>query len=243
MQKYFKFLKIRKNTFATGLNYLMMTKYLFISLIAFLISNEKVLAQSLDSLIRANTSDSLNTYPIDTSSISVSKVNTVDSTPEILIKKRLFWRDSLPLPKKAVLLSAIVPGAGQIYTGRNWYWKIPIIYGGLYAGYRFIDFSSGKYSFYKKVYYDRVNNLGDPLNNPLVSDESVKRVRDAYFKQMQQAYVFTFLWYVLNVADAFVEAHLFAFDIDDDLSMEIKPKILLQPSNGSNIGLGFSLNF
>ncbi len=241
MQKYFNFLKRRKNTFVTSLKCMIMIKYYFISIVALIISTPLLSAQQLDSLIRANTTDSLNTYPIDTT--ATVNIIVADSTPGYVIKKRLFWRDSIPSPKKAVLLSAIVPGAGQIYTGKNWYWKIPIIYGGLYAGYRFIDFSSDKYFFYKKVYFDRVNNLGDPLNNPLVSDESVKRVRDAYFKQMQQAYVFTFLWYLLNVADAFVEAHLFSFDIDDDLSLEVKPNLLLQPNNGSQVGLGLSLNF
>ncbi len=38
---------------------------------------------------------------------------------------------ALKSPATAVILSAVVPGAGQIYTGR--YWKVPIILG--FAGY------------------------------------------------------------------------------------------------------------
>ena len=33
------------------------------------------------------------------------------------------------IPKKAGLYSAILPGAGQVYTKK--YWKVPIIYAGL----------------------------------------------------------------------------------------------------------------
>ena len=66
-------------------------------------------------------------------------------------------------PKKAALYSAIIPGAGQIYTKK--YWKTPIIYGGLLASAYYIKENNDFYQLYKNTYLNRVNgNNSDNLN-------------------------------------------------------------------------------
>ena len=46
-------------------------------------------------------------------------------------------------PKKAALYSAILPGAGQVYTKK--YWKVPIVYGGLVTSFYFINENNSSY--------------------------------------------------------------------------------------------------
>ena len=59
------------------------------------------------------------------------------------------------IPKKAGTYSAIIPGAGQIYTKK--YWKIPIIYGGLITSAYYIKKSNDSYELYKTSYLNRLN--------------------------------------------------------------------------------------
>ena len=51
------------------------------------------------------------------------------------------------IPKKAGLYSAILPGAGQVYTEK--YWKVPIIYAGLITSAYYIRENNELYHLYK----------------------------------------------------------------------------------------------
>ena len=57
------------------------------------------------------------------------------------------------IPKKAGLYSAILPGAGQVYTKK--YWKVPIIYAGLITSAYYIKKSNDCHQFYKTTYLSR----------------------------------------------------------------------------------------
>jgi hypothetical protein len=48
-----------------------------------------------------------------------------------------------------------------------------------------------------------------------------------------------FLMYGLQVADAGVEAHFVNFDVSDDISLRIKPKMLQQDAVGLTLQLKF----
>ena len=49
-------------------------------------------------------------------------------------------------PNKAMLLSAILPGAGQVYNGKPW--KVPIIYAGFAANIYFIEYNNRRYELF-----------------------------------------------------------------------------------------------
>ncbi len=55
-------------------------------------------------------------------------------------------------PTKATLLSMVLPGAGQVYNRKNWWWKVPIIYGGGAA----LVYGA---SFYNQNYKEFKNNF------------------------------------------------------------------------------------
>lgn len=206
----------------------------------FLISNI-IAAQVTDSIPVSN--DTLIVLQDTSRHAGVKTVHSTKDTAVLKVKKEnwagKFFKSDYPSPKKAVIFSLILPGSGQFYNKK--YWKIPIVYAGFYVGYRLIAFNQENYNFYRDAYYNRVNGLPDQINNVNINTSSIKRVRDAYRKQLQQSYLFTVAWYLLTGIDAFVDAHLASFDVGDDLTFHINPVFDYDfARQTSTIGLGFS---
>lgn len=144
-------------------------------------------------------------------------------------------------PRKATLLSMALPGLGQAYNGK--YWKIPIIYAGMGTTGYLALYNRSEYRKFKAAYQYKVFNLpGDPPNEyaSLYTTDQLRVQRDFYRRNMEFNYILTGLVYVLNILDATVDAHLSAFDISDDLSLQLAPEPLY-PSPGHQRTVVFSL--
>ena len=136
-------------------------------------------------------------------------------------------------PKKAAIYSAVIPGSGQIYTKK--YWKIPIIYGGLVASAYFINDNNNQYNEYRDAALLSYETGEDQLG---YTYSELITLKDYYRRNREISY-FSFVGvYILNIVDASVNAHLFNFDVSDDISLNIRPYSTL-----SNTGVSFSLNF
>ncbi len=116
-------------------------------------------------------------------------------------------------PTKAMIMSAILPGLGQFYNGS--YWKIPIIYG--LAGYFVYEFkqSDKNYRYYRDLFAQSVQISG--------GDYRYKRLRDFYRDQRDLFGIYLFVLYLANIVDAYVDAHLYNFDVGESLSIQISP--------------------
>lgn len=126
-------------------------------------------------------------------------------------------------PKIAIALSAVLPGAGQIYN-KKW-WKVPIIYAGLgAAGYFIYDFAT-KTSLYSNEYKHRANLEFTKLNPNLkqYTNENLLSLKNYYRRNMEIAIAAAAIIYFLNIIDATVDAHLFYFDISNDLALGVQP--------------------
>jgi hypothetical protein len=132
-------------------------------------------------------------------------------------------------PRKASILSAVLPGLGQAYNRK--YWKIPVIYsiaGGL--SYLYIS-NHEKYSFYRKNL--KYLNDDDPstVNETTYNTQDLIDLKKYYKKYSDFAVIGLGLLYVLNIIDANVDAHLRTFDVSDDLSLRLHPFLI--PQSGS----------
>lgn len=148
-------------------------------------------------------------------------------------------------PFLAAYRSATLPGWGQAYNRK--YWKIPVIYGGFAAlGYS-IYFNGTQSNRYKEEYLARTRpgyGITDDRLAP-ISPENLLRIRAQYKRYYDLSIIIGTLWYVINVADATIDAHLYKFDTSDDLSqLHIYPIIQMNPiSMQSGGGVGLCWNF
>lgn len=179
--------------------------------------------------------------------VSLSSYSQDDSvkvvTPAIVEGDSLGPAPTQRTPKRAALLSAVLPGTGQIYNRK--YWKLPIVYGALgTAGYFFFD-NRSQYLLYKG-YYVMDADTTDGLESPFINDASLDQLRgaaDQYRKWMEYSAIVFSIFYVLQIVDATVDAHLFYFDVSDDLSMRIEPFIQPNRFSGGVSGAGLTLTF
>ncbi|MBV6421778.1 MAG: hypothetical protein DAHOPDDO_03060 [Ignavibacteriaceae bacterium] len=105
-------------------------------------------------------------------------------------------------PWGAVLRSAIIPGFGQFYNES--YWKIPVIWG---VGALFISgwvHNNNLYKDYKDLFIETGN-------------QNYLQYRDFYRDQRDNFAIYMALLYLLNLVDAYVDAHLYDFNVDEDL--------------------------
>lgn len=202
---------------------------LLLLFISILFAQNTLLAQAADDTLRITT-NSDSTFGED---------NIVVADTIIKKKEKTEKRHS---PKKAALMSALLPGAGQVYNRK--YWKVPIIYGG-FAGLGYaIGINQKRFNDYR-VGFKLVAN-DSSISSYIVDGQSysqsqLKELKDFYARNRNISIIFTTVLYTLNIIDAAVDAHLFEFDVSEDLSMRIEPVYQYNMGNGQSF-TGIKLN-
>lgn len=127
-------------------------------------------------------------------------------------------------PKKAGLYSAILPGMGQAYNRK--YWKIGVLAAGAGALIYGYQFNQRNYTSFKGELIKRQQGFGN-LDESLVfySDANLLELQDFYRRNRDLTIIGMGLLYAINIIDAVVDAHLFDFNVNNDLSLHIRPDI------------------
>ncbi len=140
-------------------------------------------------------------------------------------------------PKKATLYSAIIPGLGQVYNRK--YWKVPIIYVGMGTAAFFALNENSDFTRYKNAYILRQNGEEDEFFTQ--SDQWILSNMEISRRNRDLMIIATTAVYVLNIVDAAVDAHLFYFDVSDDLAIQWQP--VLFSSKGFSAGFSLAIKF
>jgi hypothetical protein len=186
---------------------------------------------------------------VQADSVTSAKAGNSDEWLEV---KRTFN----PSPTRAVWLSALFPGLGQIYNRR--YWKLPIVIGGyLGLGYA-TSWNNGMLNDYTRAYRDIMDN--DPTTNsymnffPSTTKEedlnqqwlqNILKSRKNYFRRNRDLCIICMVGlYLVAMVDAYVDASLSHFDISPDLSLEWAPLIMQDTRNARpSVGLQWAFTF
>ena len=142
---------------------------------------------------------------------------------------------------KAALRSAIIPGWGQAYNKK--YWKMPLVYGALTIPVLTYRYNKEWYDKTREAYQIRYHNDTVTVTPPLPTDgidprlqplstESIRLYRNSFRQGMDFSILAFIAIWGIQIVDAAVDGHLKSFNINDDLSLKIRPYISPGKSNG-----------
>ncbi|HEY3876784.1 MAG TPA: DUF5683 domain-containing protein [Candidatus Kapabacteria bacterium] len=138
-------------------------------------------------------------------------------------------------PLVAILLSAVLPGAGQVYLGQSW--KLPILYG-LIAGFGYgVYIQNSRYHQYldSSVADYAAKTLFDS-SNAIVNNERW----EFYQNDRDKWWIFLGITYIANILDAYISANLYDFDVSNPAPSGFES--FYDPRSGQ-MGLSFTMHF
>ncbi len=161
-----------------------------------------------------------------------------------------------PSPTRAVWMSALFPGLGQIYNRR--YWKLPIIAAGFMGLAYGTSWNARMFQDYQTAYADAMDDDPDtdsykdffPPNYDMskVNESWLKQVlksrKDYYRRNRDLCIICCVGLYLLCMLDAYVDAQLTHFDVSDNVSMDVTPSMLFNPGGKRpTLALNWALTF
>ena len=181
----------------------------------------------------------------------------------LLISSTAFAEDTLSVNdtvaphsiRKAILFSAVVPGAGQIYNHlampkgqKKAFWKVPLIYAALGTSTFFLVRNEQQQKYFKQEYKKRqfltylpddpsVTNFNTDL--AVYDDAGILTLYNQYLTWRDLSILAVGAAYLFQLADAGVEAHFVSFDVSEDLSFSVDPVILSSRTPGLSLCLNF----
>ena len=161
-----------------------------------------------------------------------------------------------PDPQRALWLSALCPGLGQIYNRR--YWKLPIVVGAFVGLTYGASWNNRMYKDYSKGYRDVMDEDPDTRSYmdffpPTVKEsdldkawlQKVMKSKRDYYRRYREICVIAMVGvYLINIVDAYVDASLAHFDISPDLTLDIAPTAIDNGITGDKLpSLGLQCAF
>lgn len=160
--------------------------------------------------------------------------------PIVASKDTLKNQEINPLaPAKAAFYSAIIPGLGQVYNKK--YWKIPLVFGAIGTSIYSYSWNNKKYHEFRDVYKSRLAGITEEKYK-FLDDSRLITAQKFYQRNRDLSMLFIAAFYVLNIVDANVDAHLGQFNVNDNLTLN--PKVEQDDLNfRPTFGLAFNYKF
>ncbi len=144
-------------------------------------------------------------------------------------------------PQRAALLSAVFPGMGQVYNKQ--YWKVPIVLAGVLTFGHFIDYNNKVYHGLRNAALLTSKGETNPYSSIITTESALVRNRDVFRRNRDFLIILGSAFYILQIVDAHVSAHLDEFKVNDKLAFGIEPSIQSTPLFSQAVGVSFVLKF
>lgn len=147
-------------------------------------------------------------------------------------------------PATAAFYSAIIPGLGQAYNKD--YWKIPIVYGAMATSMYYFIINNDTYKQYRTAFKLREAGYPDEFTledgTELISRTGLMNAQKTLKQNRETSLLMFAAFYVLQIVDASVSAHLLQFNVSDKISFD--PELINEPTTKQTfVGLTFNYNF
>lgn len=142
---------------------------------------------------------------------------------------------------KATWRSVMLPGWGQLYNKK--YWKAPIVWAGMGTTIGFAIYHHQNYIEFRDAFNIRIDDDPNTSDNyeGIYTDNQLITIQTTYRRWRDLSIILAVGVYALNILDAYIDAHLYYFDISDDLSMNLKPILMNDPFASGMGSPGISL--
>lgn len=153
-------------------------------------------------------------------------------------------------PRKALLYSAVFPGAGQFYNRK--YWKVPLVYGGFATLIVVVKAYQDQHILYRNDLFALISTKANSttstspttLKSPLgYTEQQLRSVVDKARRERDYFIILTGFWYILQMVDAHVDAHLKEFDLNPQLRVRVEPMMDQSYLTGRSTGLSLKIKF
>lgn len=185
-----------------------------------------------------------------------------------LFKQAIGLMPIQPADRPAVaFMRAVVPSMGQ-FTNKQ-YWKMPIVLAAGTVGIGAIVYNGSRFRYYQNeainldslslesglVYTVLKNKLnarkrdsdGNFVNvndTPItISKSQLVTAAEGYRSYRDKSFIFFTVGYLVSGIEAYVAAHLKSFDMSDDITLRMKPKIQITVWGTTTYNLAFTINF
>lgn len=172
---------------------------------------------------------------LSTESAFAQEINSINTNQGKTLTTKDTSSKKRSVASKAALRSAILPGLGQAYNKK--YWKIPIVYGVIAIPVSLYSYNRKWYNLTRNAYTIRSTQDSANFNKiapelvPL-SNEALRLYRNDFRKNMDFSILGILLTWGLNIVDATVDGHLRGFDISDEVSLKLAPKLSTTNQSG-----------
>lgn len=148
-------------------------------------------------------------------------------------------------PSRAAFYSAVLPGLGQAYNKK--YWKVPLVWGAMGTSGYFYFTNNDSFKRYRTAFKLRRTGRPDEFDGingdgPRISDDGLRRAQDVFKKNRDLSLFITIGFYILNIIEANVDAHLPDKALDTNISFN--PTLFTAPvTNQTVVGATISFSF
>ncbi|PSR12092.1 MAG: hypothetical protein DA408_04360 [Bacteroidetes bacterium] len=156
---------------------------------------------------------------------SVLTIGVIPAEAAPVIDLALVNREPKVYVPRQALLWSLIPGGGQVYNER--WWKVPLVFSAFSGVVAVLDFNQSNYQRFKTAYDLELAGQPHEFTGIIIGADRLRVFRDNFNKSRQTNYFFLGAVYLLQAVEAYVDAQLRNFDIDDDLTQwQLRPQFL-----------------